>query len=76
MQYVGERLGETIDLDYILPSHTLLNLFARYQVNPQISVQLNLNNVLDKTYYANSYSAIWTQPGTPREARVSLRYEF
>ncbi len=76
VQYVGERLGETIDPTYYLPSYTLLNLFANYHVNDDLSIQFVVNNVLDKTYYANSYSAIWTQPGEPINYKVGLKYNF
>lgn len=76
VQYVGERLGEAIDPTYYLPSYTLVNLFANYHVNDDLSLQFVVNNVLDKTYYANSYSAIWTQPGEPLNYKVSLKYNF
>ncbi|UJX26493.1 TonB-dependent siderophore receptor [Pseudoalteromonas sp. CF6-2] len=76
VQYVGERLGETIDLDYYLPSYTLVNLFANYAVNNDVTIQFNVNNLLNKTYYANSYSAIWTQPGEPVNYKLSLKYSF
>jgi len=76
VQYVGERLGEAIDPSYYLPSYTLVNLFANYHVNDDLSLQFVVNNVLDKTYYANSYSAIWTQPGEPLNYKVSLQYNF
>ncbi|XQF91873.1 TonB-dependent siderophore receptor [Pseudoalteromonas espejiana] len=76
VQYVGERLGEAIDLTYYLPSYTLINLFANYHVDDDLSLQFVVNNLLDKTYYANSYSAIWTQPGEPLNYKVSLKYNF
>ncbi|MFP3351717.1 TonB-dependent receptor [Pseudoalteromonas sp. SIMBA_153] len=53
-----------------------MNLFATYNVNEDVIVQLNINNVLDKEYYSNSYSAIWTQPGEPVNYKLSLKYNF
>lgn len=76
VQYVGERLGETIDPSYKLPAYTLVNLFAQYRVNDDLSLQLNINNLFDKTHYINSYSALWTQPGAPVNYKISLRYSF
>ncbi|MEM6982755.1 MAG: hypothetical protein AAF510_07190, partial [Pseudomonadota bacterium] len=61
---------------YYLPSYTLVNLFATYNVNEDVMVQLNINNMLDKEYYSNSYSAIWTQPGEPVNYKLSLKYSF
>ncbi|KAA1150505.1 TonB-dependent siderophore receptor [Pseudoalteromonas fuliginea] len=76
VQYEGERLGETIDPTYYLPSYTLLNLFANYNVNDDVSIMLNVNNLLGKEYYSNSYSAIWTQPGEPVNYKLGLKYSF
>lgn len=74
--YVGERLGETINPDYILPSYTKVDLFAAVDLNNNWRFSAYINNLLDKEYYSNSYSALWTQPGTPRSAKVSLQYSF
>ncbi|KFZ39285.1 TonB-dependent receptor [Shewanella mangrovi] len=76
VKYVGERLGETIDPDYVLPDYTLVNLFANYAINAQLSLQLNVTNLFDETYYPSSYSAIWTMPGEPRSYKVSVKYSF
>jgi iron complex outermembrane receptor protein len=32
--------------------------------------------VFDATYYTNSFSALWVQPGTPRSVRVSAAFRF
>ncbi|QSX32831.1 TonB-dependent siderophore receptor [Shewanella avicenniae] len=76
VKYVGERLGETIDPDYVLPDYTLVNLFANYEVNQQLSLQFNVTNLFDETYYPSSYSAIWTMPGEPRSYKLSVKYSF
>jgi iron complex outermembrane recepter protein len=76
VHYVDDRLGETIDPDYILPAYTLVNLFAEFELNDKLSAQLNIDNLFDKTHYVSSYSAIWTMPGAPRSYSASLRYSF
>jgi len=76
VQYIGARLGETIDPDYILPAYTLVNIFARFELSEQLSAQLNIDNLFDKTHFVSSYSAIWTMPGAPRSYSASLRYNF
>jgi len=76
VRYVGDRLGEAINMDYELPSYTLVNLFAHYRISSSLSAQLNINNLLGESYIANSYSAIWTQPGTPRQYNLSFKYSF
>jgi len=53
----------------------LLDLRARYQFNRQWSATLNLNNVLDKKYYAstNVYSNYY---GAPFSAMLGVNYRY
>ena len=60
----------------VQPSVYLLNLSAHYQFSEQLSLNFNVNNLLDKEYYnrVGFYSGVtW---GTPRDYRLSLRYRF
>ncbi len=74
--YVGDRLGETIDPDYILPSYTTVRLFGSVNLSDNIVINADIDNLFDKEYYASSYSALWTMPGTPRTAKISVKYAF
>ena len=74
--YVSDRLGETIDPDYVLPAYTTVKLFGSISFSEQLSVNADIDNLFDKEYYASSYSALWTQPGPPRTARISVNYAF
>ncbi|WP_166425440.1 TonB-dependent siderophore receptor [Paraglaciecola sp. 20A4] len=76
VNYVGERLGETIDPNYILPSYTLMRAFGSMQVSEKVKVMFDIDNLFDEEYYASSYSALWTMPGSPRNYRVSVSYQF
>ncbi|SEQ00983.1 outer-membrane receptor for ferric coprogen and ferric-rhodotorulic acid [Solimonas aquatica] len=54
---------------------TLLSLMARWQFTPQLSVQLNGDNLLDQTYYVlDEYGNLYY--GTPLNATATLRYRF
>jgi len=54
---------------------TLLNLMARYRITPNVSLQLNGNNLLDKKYYVlDEYDN--TYYGKPINGSVSLRMNF
>ncbi|WP_396594120.1 TonB-dependent siderophore receptor [Brevundimonas sp. R86498] len=75
VQHVGERLGETAS-SFELPSHTLVRLFADWSVTSRLKLSAAVNNVFDETWYANSYSRLWVQPGTPRAASLTLRYRY
>lgn len=61
--------------DYIDQSPvTLVNLFGRYQVTKQVSVQANVNNLFDKEYY--DYMGTYVVYGAPRNFSVSAHYAF
>ncbi|MEN5017288.1 ferric-rhodotorulic acid/ferric-coprogen receptor FhuE [Erwinia sp. Eh17-17] len=61
--------------DYIDQSPvTLVNLFSRYQVTKQLSVQANINNLFDKEYY--DYLGTYVVYGAPRNVSVSANYSF
>lgn len=56
--------------------HAITNLMARYQLSPDLSLQVNVNNVFDKKYQraVNWHGqGIW---GTPAEVMATLRYRF
>lgn len=57
-------------------SYTLTDVMARYTFNPQLSAQLNINNLLDTSYYeqVGFYSQGWW--GAPRSVNLSLSYRF
>jgi iron complex outermembrane recepter protein len=74
--YVGNRLGETIAPDYILPSYTTVRYFGTVELADKLQLSLAIDNVFNTKYFVNSYSALWTQPGNPRTARLTLRYGF
>nr|WP_279538525.1 TonB-dependent receptor [Pseudomonas brassicae] len=57
-------------------AYNLVDLNANYQINQNLSAQLNLNNVFDKNYYAAIYNSnLGNYYGEPRNFAVTLRYE-
>ncbi|MBA7794162.1 ferric-rhodotorulic acid/ferric-coprogen receptor FhuE [Citrobacter sp. RHBSTW-01065] len=55
-------------------SYALVDLFTRYQVTKNVSVQGNLNNLFDKTYDTNVDGSIVY--GEPRNVSVTASYQF
>jgi len=53
----------------------LLSAMLGYKVDQNISVQLNLDNLLDKKYY-DGIGANSMNYGSPRNAALTLRYQF
>lgn len=54
----------------------VLGLMAAYDFNKDLRLTVNLNNVLDKTYYAGmgNYNSVYY--GAPRNVLAQLRYKF
>ncbi|CAA0119544.1 Ferripyoverdine receptor [Zhongshania aliphaticivorans] len=48
-------------------ARTLVGVFGKYQINPQINIALNIHNLLDEEYYANAIDSgygrqYWGEP--------------
>lgn len=56
------------------PAYTVVDVMARYDFNDRWAAQLNVGNVLDKTYYNQPYSQIVY--GEPRNAMLTLVSKF
>jgi outer membrane receptor for ferric coprogen and ferric-rhodotorulic acid len=64
-----ERVGQ--------PSFALVDLMAKYELREQLSLQLNVNNLLDEKYRYGSYW--WGAPytyGEPRNVLLTLDYRL
>ncbi len=75
-QYVDDRLGDTIDPSYRLPSYWLVDVNAGVNFAKGFAGQLSISNLFNKDYMSNSYNAYWTQPGEPRTVKASVTYSF
>ncbi|WP_419571885.1 TonB-dependent siderophore receptor [Rheinheimera sp.] len=75
-RYQSERLGDSVQPSYLLPSYSLTHLFLHTELDANWQLELNIDNLFDKNYVLNSYSALWTVPGEPRSYRVGVRYGF
>jgi len=73
--HVGERSGE-FTTRFRLPAYTVARAFVAYAVTPTTTLRLDIDNLFDETYYTNSFSSLWVQPGAPRSARVSAAFRF
>ena len=58
------------------PSYAVVGLMTRYQVGPRLSVALNVNNVLDKTYMPGMGSYGTGVYGDPRNALLTANFKF
>jgi iron complex outermembrane receptor protein len=76
---VGERAGINTNR-YSLPGYAAVDAFASYTVNLDrpVTLQLNLKNILDKTYYTSSIgsTALGNQIGEPFNATLTAKIAF
>ena len=61
----SKRLGETAT-KFFLPGYTLVKLIGAYEPNDHVRISVDVNNLLNKRWYASSYSQLWIAPGAPR----------
>ncbi|KPZ19784.1 TonB-dependent siderophore receptor, partial [Pseudomonas syringae group genomosp. 3] len=61
-------------------SYAVADLMAGYQVNKHLDLQLNANNIFDRTYYtAIGASSVWGSTdvyGNPRSYALTAKYSF
>lgn len=73
--YVGDRWGNDRN-QFVLPSYTLVDLNARYDVTEKVQVAVNLKNLFDKTYYTGSLEHRSVLIGQPRTVIVGVSARF
>ena len=77
VSYASERLGQVgrraTAASY--PDYTLLNALLYYKVK-DVQLQLNVNNVLNRTYWISGYDNLRNFPGVPRNINASVTYRF
>ena len=59
-----------------LPGFTRVDAAVFYTPMPELRLQLNLENLTDKTYYASAHSNNNITPASPRAARLGVSYKF
>jgi catecholate siderophore receptor len=60
----------------VLPGYTRVDTALFYKFNNQYQLQANLENLLNKEYYASAHSNNNITPGSPRAVRVTLNAKF
>jgi outer membrane receptor for ferric coprogen and ferric-rhodotorulic acid len=57
-------------------AYTLVGLMARYQINRQTSISVNIDNLFDKTYHGIDPTFSTKLYGAPRSVLVTAKYTF
>lgn len=74
---VSQRYGQVGKREntIVYPGYGLVNAALYYRLR-NLQVQLNVDNVLDKTYWVGGYDKLRSFPGTPRNIKVAVSYRF
>jgi len=73
---VGKRAAGTALSTFTMPAYTLVNLISYYQVTPDVRVYLNVDNLLDETYYDRAFQNRYATPGQPRTIMGGVAARF
>ena len=77
VNYVSERLGQVgrRATAATYPEYTLVNAVLYYKVK-DVQFQVNVNNVLNRTYWISGYDNLRNFPGAPRNVNATVTYNF
>ncbi|MEE2733173.1 MAG: TonB-dependent receptor [Pseudomonadota bacterium] len=65
------------DYSYTVPSYTVFDVFAEYDITDDLNARLNVTNVTDKDYYLAAYrSGSFTYIGDARRAVLTFTYQM
>ncbi|WP_342149209.1 TonB-dependent siderophore receptor [Methylorubrum sp. SB2] len=76
LTYVGARNAGTAFPTFRLPEYTTLNLISYYWITPEVKVYLNVENLLDATYYDRAFQNRYATPGLPRAIMGGVAARF
>jgi catecholate siderophore receptor len=71
-----DEIFASADNAVTLPSFVRLDAALFYRFNDRLRAQINVENVLDRHYFASAHSNSNITPGSPRAVRVSLSTLF
>ncbi len=73
--YVGEQFGN-VDNSVSIPSYVRLDAMAGYQIDKNLSLQLNIQNLADKRYFDTAYSNHYAQVAAGRLSLLTLNFKY
>ncbi|MEB3768209.1 TonB-dependent siderophore receptor [Acinetobacter sp. MD2] len=59
-----------------LPAYTIYNAMAKYNVNDNVNLQLNINNITDKRYFTSAHAAHYAFEGDGRNAVLAVNFKY
>ncbi|MGN8057506.1 TonB-dependent siderophore receptor [Pedobacter sp. 22163] len=76
LQYSGTKLPLYIR-DFVLPAYTLVDAALYYSpAGSKVQLAVNMNNILNKTYWVGAQNYLRLFPGTPRNVMFNVTYRI
>lgn len=76
VQHSGDKLPLYIR-DFKVPAYTLLDAALYYSpAKTRMQLSMNVNNILNKTYWVGAQNYLRLFPGTPRNVMFNVTYKF
>ena len=73
--YVDEVFGNVANSTYV-PSYTRYDAMASYKLSKNVDLQLNVQNLTDKTYYDKAFSTHFANQAAGRTALLTTSFHF
>lgn len=73
--YVDQVWGDAANTVYV-PSYTRYDAMASYKLTKNVDLQLNVQNLTDKTYYDKAYAAHFANQAAGRTALLTTSFHF
>ncbi|MFC6339291.1 TonB-dependent siderophore receptor [Pseudomonas sp. CCM 7891] len=73
--YVDEVYGDAANTVYV-PSYTRYDAMASYKLTKNVDLQLNVQNLTDKTYYDKAYASHFANQAAGRTALLTTSFHF
>ncbi|HEX8349793.1 MAG TPA: TonB-dependent receptor, partial [Hymenobacter sp.] len=71
-----DSIYAAVDNKVKLPNYTRVDVALFYKLNKSYQLQANVENLLNKDYYASAHNNNNITPGSPRALRVTLNAKF
>lgn len=74
--FTNTNTGATMLEEKYLPTYTIYNAMAKYDVNKNVNLQLNINNISDKRYFTSAHAAHYAFEGNGRNAVLAINFKY
>ena len=73
--YMDKVFGNATNTKWV-PSYVRYDAMARYNVNKNVDLQLNVNNLSDKRYFTKAYASHYATEAEGRSAVLSVNFKY